>query len=125
MHILKKISLIILVIGYTAAGINHFVHPDGYINIIPGYLPYPQALNFIAGICEILFAALLIFPATRKWGAWMIILMLAAFLPVHLSMLLQAPMQLGKLYVTPALAWIRLLLQPVLMLWAWWHTKTK
>lgn len=125
MKTLKKFSLFFLITGYIIAGINHFVHPDGYIKIIPHYLPYPVVLNSLAGICEITFAILLIFPATRNWGAWLIILMLAAFLPVHITMLQQAPMQLGKLHVTPLLAWIRLLLQPVLMLWVGWHIQTK
>ncbi|QJD95091.1 DoxX family protein [Mucilaginibacter robiniae] len=125
MKTLKKISLFILITGYILAGINHFVHPNGYIKIIPDYLPYPVLLNLLAGICEITFAVLLIFPATRNWGAWLIILMLAAFLPVHITMLQQAPFQLGKLYVTPLLAWIRLLLQPILMLWVGWHIQTK
>jgi len=120
---MKKISLIILIVGYTAAGINHFVHPAGYVRIIPNWLPYPVMLNYIAGVCEIVFAAMLIFPATRAWGAWLIVLMLAAFLPVHITMLQQAPMQLGSLTVTPLAAWIRLLFQPILMLWAWWHRK--
>lgn len=125
MSIFKKISLVLLISGYTAAGINHFVHPAGYIKIIPDYLPFHYTLNLLAGICEIIFALMLVFKPTRKWGAWLIILMLAAFLPVHITMLRQAPMQLGSLHVTPTMAWIRLLLQPVLMLWAWWHTHSE
>jgi uncharacterized membrane protein len=122
---LKKISLVILIIAYIIAGINHFVHPAGYIQLIPRYLPYPETLNYLAGICEIIFGFMLIFPATRNWGAWLLILMLAAFLPVHITMLQQAPLQMGALWVTPLTAWIRLLMQPVLMLWLYWHIKTK
>ena len=122
---LKKISLVILIIAYIAAGINHFIHPDGYIKIIPNYLPYHQALNYIAGACEIIFGVLLIFPASRNAGVILLILMLAAFLPVHITMLQQAPLQLGSLYVTPLIAWVRLIFQPVLMLWLAWHWQTK
>ncbi|CAM4000962.1 MauE/DoxX family redox-associated membrane protein [Mucilaginibacter galii] len=122
---LKKISLVILIIAYIAAGINHFIHPDGYIKIIPDYLPYHHALNYIAGACEIIFGVMLIFPASRNAGIVLLILMLAAFLPVHITMLQQAPLQLGNLYVTPLIAWIRLVFQPVLMLWLAWHWQTK
>ncbi len=122
---LKKISLIILIVFYIAAGINHFVHPDGYVKIIPDYLPAPQLLNYLAGVCEIIFGALLIFPQTRNLGIALLILMLAAFMPVHITMLQQAPMRLGALQVTPTIAWIRILLQPVLMLWLAWHWQTK
>lgn len=122
---LKKVSLVILIVVYIAAGINHFIHPNGYIKIIPHYLPQPEALNYVAGMCEFVFGSMLIFSSTRKWGALFLILMLAAFIPVHITMLQQAPLQVGKLYVTPLLAWLRLLMQPVLMLWLAWHFKTK
>lgn len=122
---LKKISLIVLIIFYVAAGINHFVHPDGYVKIIPDYLPAHSLLNYLAGACEIIFGTLLIFPQTRNWGIALLILMLAAFMPVHITMLQQAPMRLGSLQITPAIAWIRILLQPVLMLWLAWHWQTK
>jgi uncharacterized membrane protein len=120
---LKKISLVVLIAGYLLAGINHFYNPASYYRIIPSYLPFPMFLNVLAGFFEILFALMLIRPETRKVACWCIILMLAAFLPVHITMIADAPLKLGNLLVTPAIAWIRLLLQPVLMLWAWWHTK--
>lgn len=122
---LKKISLVILIMGYIAAGVLHFIHPDGYIKIIPHYLPYPQALNYIAGACEVILGAMLIFPITRNLGALLLIIMLVAFLPVHVTMLQQAPLRVGKLLVTPAIAWVRLFAQPLLMLWLYWHMQTK
>jgi uncharacterized membrane protein len=123
MRILKNISLAILVTGYLVAGANHFIHPQGYYRIIPSYLPYPVLLNILAGFFEILFALLMIRPKTRKVASYGIILMLIAFLPVHITMLNNSPLKVGNLLVTPAIAWIRLLLQPLLMLWAWWHRK--
>ena len=122
MRIFKNISLIILILGYLFAGANHFIHPQGYLRIIPGYLPAPVLLNLLAGFAEIIFALLLIRPKTRKVASYGIILMLAAFLPVHITMLQHSPLKVGELQVTPTIAWIRLLLQPVLILWAWWHS---
>ncbi len=120
---LKNISLAILVIAYVAAGINHFIHPEGYIDIIPDYLPYPVQLNYVAGVCEVVFGLMLIFPATRNWGASLLILMLAAFLIVHIRMVQIAPLRVGGYFITPFIAWVRLLLQPVLMLWLYWHIR--
>jgi len=126
MRKLKSVSLVILVLFYLVAGANHFHNPASYIKIIPPYLPSPHILNYLAGCCEIGFAVLLIFPKTRAPAAWCIILMLIAFLPVHISMISDAPPRLGSLGVTPLLAWIRLLLlQPLLILWAWWYTFDK
>ena len=122
MHTLKKVSTITLTLGYILAGINHFRVPEFYIAIIPQYIPYPQLMNTLAGIFEILFGLGLIFSATRKFAAWGIVLMLAAFLPVHISMITNAPLTINSTTVNPLLLWLRLALQPVLIAWAWWHT---
>jgi len=119
MQNLKKTGLFILVVFYLVAGVNHFKAPSSYYNIIPHYIPFPVFVNLLAGFCEIGFAVLLVFPKTRVMAARGIILMLIAFLPVHISMIGNAPLYLGSLKVTPLLAWIRLLvLQPLLILWA-------
>jgi uncharacterized membrane protein len=124
MQTFKKISLGVLIIFYLVAGINHFRSPDSYPRIIPHYIPYPIFVNIAAGCFELLFALMLIFPKTRPIAAGGIMLMLLAFLPVHIGMIGDAPLKLGNLLVTPFIAWIRLVvLQPLLILWAWWHTK--
>ena len=123
MNMTKKVSLWMLIAGYLAAGINHFLNAASYINIIPAYIPYPVVANILSGLLEILLALLLILPKMRHYAAWGIILLLVAFLPVHIDMLIKAPMQLGSITVTPLLAWLRILFQPVLILWAWWYTK--
>ena len=124
MNKLKKTSLVVQIIGYLLAGANHFKSPASYIKIIPSYFPHPEILNIAAGICEMSFAIMLIFTQTRRIGAWGIILMLIAFIPVHTQMVAEAPFMLGSLKVTLLLAWLRLVvLQPLLILWAWWYTK--
>jgi uncharacterized membrane protein len=124
MHLLKKISLGLLVAGYLIAGINHFVSAPFYLKIIPPYMPLPHLLNVVAGCCEIVFALLLIPAKTRVWAAWGIVLLLIVFIPVHLQMVIDAPFKIGSLRVGIWLAWIRLvILQPLLIWWAWWHTR--
>lgn len=122
MLVIKKISLALLITGYIAAGLNHFRVPAFYMGIIPAYLPYHHILNTLAGVFEIGFGLMLIFKLTRKIAAWGIMLMLIAFLPVHISMLGGHTEISGK-SVTPLLAWARLFLQPVLIVWAWWYTR--
>ena len=122
MSTLKKISLVLLVVGYIAAGINHFRIPQFYIGIIPGYLPFPNILNTLAGLFEIAFALGLIFKSTCKFAAWGIVLLLIAFIPVHTAML-SGHTQLNGAPVQPVWAWVRLFFQPVLIVWAWWYTR--
>ena len=116
---LKKTGLLILILFYLIAGINHFRDPLSYIKIMPAYLPWPNTLNFLAGCFEIAFSILMIFEKTRRFAAFGIMLMLLAFLPIHISMIGNTPVYLGELKVTPLIAWVRLLLlQPLLILWA-------
>jgi uncharacterized membrane protein len=124
MKIIKKMGFIALIISYIAAGTNHFIHPDFYIKIIPAYLPWPAVLNCLAGFCEIGLGLLLAPPATRQFAAWGIILMLVAFLPVHINMVVNSPPYSANTKLTLVLVWVRLLLvQPLLILWAWLFTK--
>ena len=120
---LRRIGLLLLIILYIGAGINHFWHPVGYLSIIPPYLPYHEAINIIAGIAELIFGILLIFSSTRKFAAYGIAIMLAAFIPSHIYMIQKGGcMGTGGALCIPAwLAWVRLFpLQFILIWWAVW-----
>ncbi|MGI4804507.1 MAG: DoxX family protein [Janthinobacterium lividum] len=119
----KKISLILLVILYLAAGINHFKSAAAYISVIPPYFPAPKLLNTLAGSFELFFGLMLIFKKTRSYAVYGIILMLLVFITVHIYMIQLAPFKLGSFMVSKAAAWIRLPLQIVLIAWAYWHRK--
>lgn len=122
---LKKISLILLIILYAGAGINHFWHPQAYYTIIPPYLGNPYLINILAGIAELICSVLLIIPATRKIGAYLVIAMLVAFIPAHIYMIKKGGCMGTEICVPLWGAWLRLVpLQFILILWAWWHTKS-
>jgi|ERR1700744_1406351 len=126
MKSLKKTGLVIMVIAYLIAGFNHFYNPSSYWHVIPAHILYPHTANTLAGLFEILFGLMLIFNQTRRLAAWGIILMLIAFLTVHIDMVIRAPFLLGgSIVVTPFIAWVRLIvLQPLLIWWAWWYTRS-
>jgi len=121
----KKISLVILVAFYVLAGLNHFRDPGFYYAVMPHNLLYPKALNVAAGIVEIILGLLLISTKTRYWAAWGIVLMLIAFLSVHIGMIFDAPFKVEGMTITPFFAWLRLAAQFVLIYWAWWHTNDR
>jgi uncharacterized membrane protein len=105
---------------YTAAGVNHFVHPGGYMKIMPPWLPLHEQLVLISGIAEIFFALLLLFQVTRRIAAWGIIALLIAVFPANIQMMLNYYHENN-----PALwiAIVRLPLQIALIWWAWLFTK--
>ena len=101
---------------YVLAGLMHFVRPKMYHRIIPDYLPYSKFLVYLSGVAEIVLGIALCFDATRRLSSFGILLMLAAFLPVHFFMLSnkKAAMGLPKWVLV-----LRIPLQFVLMYWAY------
>src|SRR5690349_9683158 len=84
--VVYRFSLFSMFLLYFLSGIIHFIHPEPYRRIMPSWLPYHDELVFISGVCEILLAILLVFPSTRKMGAWGIILLLIAVFPANIQM---------------------------------------
>ena len=58
---LQHIFLYSMVLLYLAAGINHFAQPGFYEKLMPTYIPFHLFSIYFSGICEILFALLLIY----------------------------------------------------------------
>ena len=117
---MKMVLLYLMSILYIAAGVYHFVNPRLYLRIMPSYLPCHIPLIYISGICEIIFALLLLPEATRPAGAWLIILLLIAVFPANIQMAVTF-WQKENTYLWAAL--VRLPLQIVLIWWAWTYTK--
>lgn len=119
----KMISVVLMSVFYIMAGINHFRHPELYIDIIPPAFPAKEFLNTASGILEILLAVLLLIPATRKWASFGFIGLLILFIPVHIYMIKTGWSVNGTILPQWAI-WFRLLVaQPLLILWAWWNGK--
>ena len=119
---LKKISLRILALFYLLAGINHFIDPDFYYPLIPPYLPWPVEINTISGVAEILFGLGILIPRQRRTSAYLIVLMLIAFVPSHIYFIQVGGCVEGGLCAPVWVGWLRLILiHPLLILWVWWH----
>lgn len=115
----KLLSLYVMAALYLLAGFNHFRNPEFYTRIIPPYMGNAVMINSIAGIAEISLAILLLFTVSRKWASYAVILMLLAFIPAHIYML-QKGFCIGENCSPSWILWIRLLvLQPLLIWWAW------
>ncbi len=71
-----------------AAGVNHFVNPAFYEDIIPVGLPAPTALVYISGVAEMVGAAGTLHPRTRRAAGWFLIATLIAIFPANISMAL-------------------------------------
>lgn len=110
-----------MVAFYLFAGVNHFQNPEIYTPLFPPYLQaWTAELNLLAGLAEILLGALIIPSLTRKWAGWGIMMMLLAFLPSHIWFITSGELAIGPFAITPAVAWVRLVVvHPMLLYWAW------
>ena len=119
---IKKVSLYIQVGFYLFAGVNHFIDPEFYLDLIPDYLPAHDFINQLSGIIEIVFGIGLFFKGSRKFSALGIIVMLLAFIPSHVYFIQIGSCVEGGLCVSEWVGWLRLILiHPLLILWAWYH----
>lgn len=107
---------------FIVAGISHFLKASFFINIMPPYLPWPRALVYISGIAEIGLGGLLFFRRWTSVAGWGLIALLIAVFPANLHMALH-PKRYPAL--APALLWLRLPMQGVLIAWAYWYTRKR
>ncbi len=111
----------ILLIGfYLFAGSYHFINPEFYLGLIPDYLPYPEFLNYISGVLEVLLGIGVALPKYRLTAAYGIMVLMLLFIPSHVYFIQIGSCIDGGLCVPPWLAWFRLILiHPLLIYWAW------
>ena len=100
---------------YIYAGFSHFRVPKFFLKITPKWVPYPEQVNILVGVIEIVLGSGLFFAATRHYAAWGIIALLIAVFPANVYHFQKAKKK-GKHVLATA---IRLPIQAVLIWWAW------
>ncbi|MGE0606110.1 MAG: DoxX-like family protein [Pirellulales bacterium] len=116
---LQRLSRYLLAIFMVGAGTMHFVRPEFFLNIMPPYLPWHVPLVYFSGVAEIGLGLLLLVPRYSRMAAWGVMALLIAVFPANIylyqhQILLPAP---------PLVHLLRLPLQAVFLLWAYWHTR--
>lgn len=119
MNKIKIVSKALLAVFLIFAGIMHFLRPEFFVRIVPPYLPFPMALVLISGALEIILGASLWIPCFSPVAAWGIIALMLAVFPANIYLfqhqeILPAP---------PFVHLLRLPMQAVFILWAYWHTR--
>jgi uncharacterized membrane protein len=119
MNGIKAISEYVLAIFMITAGIMHFVNPAFFLRIMPPYLPLHQELVLVSGILEVVFGVLLLVPRTSRMAAWGIVALLIAVFPANVYLFQNQDI----MPASPIIHLLRLPMQGVLILWAYWHTR--
>ncbi|MGO9322763.1 MAG: DoxX family protein [Solirubrobacteraceae bacterium] len=106
---------------FIGAGVNHFVMPRAYEQIVPSPLRgHSKLIVQISGVAEIAGGVGVLVPSTRRLSGLGLIALLAAVFPANLYMA-REPERFRRI---PRWAlYARLPLQPLMMLWAWRATR--
>ena len=92
----------------AVAGIAHFVTPEPFTEIVPRALPLRRELVYVSGVAELVCAALLARPRTRRVGGLATAALLVVVFPANVQMALDR----GGWW------WARLPVQVPLVWWA-------
>ena len=113
----RAILRAILAAAYLVAGILHVRSPAPFLTIVPGWVPFPQQVVFVTGLCEIAGAVALLTPRLRYAAGVMLALYAVCVYPANVKHAIDdltiGTTRLGWGYHGP-----RLLLQPVIVWWA-------
>jgi uncharacterized membrane protein len=112
---LRRASPYLLAGLLTVTGTLHFVTPRPFAQIVPDALPEPYALVYASGVAELVCAAGLAVPRTRRVAGWATALLFVAVFPGNVQMALDAE---GESDAYRWATYARLPLQVPLVLWA-------
>jgi uncharacterized membrane protein len=99
----------------TVTGSLHFIAPRPYAAIVPRRLPAPTAMVYASGAVELLCAAALAVPRTRRRAGWATAALFVVVFPANVQMALSSG---GRSDAYQAGVWARLPLQIPLIAWA-------
>ena len=119
----KIASIVAMSIFYIWAGIQHFIDPDWFVQIMPPYLPLHYEAVYLSGFFEILFGLMLLLPMTRYLAAWGLILLLIAVYPANIYLAFNEAPQKALGISAFVASWIRLPIQFIFLGLAYWHSR--
>ena len=101
---------------FVLAGAMHFVKPRLYRQIVPPYLPAPEALVYLSGVAEAAGGLGLMLPSKRSRARWWLVATLLAVFPANLHMA-QHPEQYPKIPGGARSLKLRLPVQALFIAW--------
>ncbi|MAR59824.1 MAG: DoxX family protein [SAR92 bacterium MED-G29] len=106
--------LLALSLFFINVGVDHFINPDFYLNIMPDYLPFHAEAVYLSGFFEILGGIVVLIPKLRALARWGLISLLIAVFPANIYMAMN-PNLFPEFSL--ALLYFRLPLQFVFIFW--------
>jgi len=105
-----------LVVG----GLTHFKSDmiPFFNTLMPTWLPAKNFFVTLTGVCEIVLGLLVMFPYFTNFASWAIILYFISTFPIIINIALNSRVQ-QQINTTPTAAYVRILVQFLLIVWAY------
>jgi len=122
MKIIKELTILLISILYITVGLNHFINPNFFLEIVPPIIPFKLEVVFISGFFEIILGVLVLFKKTRKLASLLIIVLLVVVFPANIYLYLSETPRLS-LNITKSQALFRMPFQLSLIIISYWHSR--
>jgi uncharacterized membrane protein len=116
----RMIGRSIVFVWFFLGGIGHFVLTKMFVSVVPLWVPFPLAMVWFTGACEIAGALALLYKPLRHIAGCCLIALAICVTPVHIQMLIDAGDASPLVLI---ILWGRLLIQPLLIWTIWVSTK--
>lgn len=80
-------GLIVIFLWFSIGGVAHFTATAWEMTIVPPYIPWPRAAVLVSGVVELLGAAAIAYPPTRRFALLGLFALTIAVTPCHIYML--------------------------------------
>lgn len=114
---IRLVLRLVLAAFYLSAGILHLKSPQGFISIVPSFVPWPAEIVWLTGLAEIAGAIGLMIPRLQKAAGIGLALYAICVFPANINHAINQ-IDVGAL---PNSWWYhgpRFMLQPILIWWA-------
>jgi uncharacterized membrane protein len=104
------------------AGLSHFLRAEEFLAQVPPWMPLPEATVAVSGVFEILLGVALV-AAPQRWRAltgWIAAAFFIVIFPGNIWQFVEGRDAFGL--DSDTARFVRLLFQPVLVVWALWAT---
>lgn len=110
-----------LALVLAVAGVGHFTSTEAFTAQVPSWLPAPEVVVYVSGVVELVLAAALVMARRRRAAVgWVVAAFFVLVFPGNISQLVTQTDAFGL--DTDLARTVRLLFQPVLVVWALWST---
>lgn len=117
----RRVTRWVLAAFLLFAGVGHFLATDAFLAQVPPWMPEPRLVVHLSGVVEMLLAFLLLLARSgRQMVGWIVAAFFVVVFPGNISQFLTHTDAFGL--DSDAARAVRLLFQPVLVLWALWCT---